>query len=289
MMTINSRFLGTEGLTQTSANHIANIAKEMYEALEARMESLRLVSRDYTVASTEKTYRVENESSREELTSLEASIKEVAALKGLIAWLREGIKEKAELASEKAEGEYIRDLIKAGRKDLEDPSRDLVCSFDTVLREQSPDVMARYFTLEAKCATLGKLIHPDGCFALKRKAFFESVKNPTTVSGRGRDAEISTLSSSFTAEEVDAEFFALQKTYRSLQAELNKLKADLDAKVADRKGAFIKEYLHREKESRAAREEAILEYSREVKALKIILPQSLRDIYEKVNAVASAK
>ena len=29
-----SKFQGADGLTSTSANHIANIAKEMYEALD---------------------------------------------------------------------------------------------------------------------------------------------------------------------------------------------------------------------------------------------------------------
>ena len=49
------KFLGAEGLTQTSANHIANIAKEMYEALETKMESIRLFNRDYTLAINGKT------------------------------------------------------------------------------------------------------------------------------------------------------------------------------------------------------------------------------------------
>ena len=88
---------------------------------------------------------------------------------------------------------------------------------------------------------------------------------------------------------MDAEFFALQKTYRFLQAELNKLKAEVDAKVDEKRRAFLEEYKLRVKEVQAAREEAVLERSREVKALKIILPQSLRDIFDKVNAVASAK
>ena len=39
------KMLGNEGLTATSANHIANIAKEMYESLETKMQSIRLTSR----------------------------------------------------------------------------------------------------------------------------------------------------------------------------------------------------------------------------------------------------
>ena len=284
-----SKFLGAEGLTQTSANHIANIAKEMYEALETKMESIRLFNRDYTLAINGKTYRVENESAKEDLSTLAASIREVAALKSLIAWLREGIKAKAALASSDAEDEYIKDLIKDGRKDLEIPQMDFDVTFETVLAEMGEDTMARYYSLEAKCATMGKFIHPDGAFAKARKDFFAAVKNPTAVTGKGQDAEIATLTTSFSAEEVDAEFFSLQKAYRSLQAELNKLKSEVDTKLDDKRKAHIEEYKGKLKEVQAVRQEVLLTRSREVKALKIILPQGLKEIYEKVNAVASAR
>ena len=284
-----SKFLGADGLTQTSANHIANIAKEMYEALETKMESIRLFNRDYTLAINGKTYRVENESAKEELTALSESIREVSALKSLISWLREGIKAKAALSSEEAENKYIEDLVKDGRKDLEEPRFESEHSFESALAEMGEDTMARYYALEAKCATIGKFIHPDGAFAKARKDFFAAVKNPTSVAGRGQDAEITNLTTSFTAEEVDGEFFALQKTYRSLQAELNRLKADVDAKLDEKKKAYIEEYRTRLKDTQAARQQVLLERSREVKALKIVLPQGLKDIFDKVNAVASAK
>ena len=86
---------------------------------------------------------------------------------------------------------------------------------------------ARYYALEAKCATIGSFIHPDGPFAKARKDYFEHKKNPTLVVGRGQEAEINTFTSSFTAEEVDGEFFSLQKEYRKIQAEFNKLKAEV--------------------------------------------------------------
>lgn len=72
---------------------------------------------------------------------------------------------------------------------------------------------------------IGAFIHPDGSFAKARKEFFEHKKNPTKVNGKGQEAEINTYSSCFSAEEVDGEFFSLQKEYRTLQAELNKFKA----------------------------------------------------------------
>lgn len=288
-MEFKSKFLGADGLTQTSANHIANIAKEMYEGIEAKMASIRLFNRDYTLAINGQTYRVENESAKDELSSLAESIREVSALKSLIAWLREGIKAKAALSTADAEERYIESLVKEGREDLESPKIESDITFETVLASMGEDTIARYYALEAKCATLGKFIHPDGAFAKARKDFFEAVKNPNAVAGKGRDAEITTLSSSFTPEEVDGEFFAPQKTYRSLQAELNRLKADVDSALDEKNRAYLDSYRAKLKDVQAARQVVLLERSREVKALKIILPQGLKEIFEKVNAVASAK
>ena len=50
--------LGKDGLTITSANHLANIAKEMYESLESKVESLKLSSRDYMIAVNGNVYRM---------------------------------------------------------------------------------------------------------------------------------------------------------------------------------------------------------------------------------------
>ena len=284
-----TKFLGKDGLTATSANHIANIAKEMYEALEAKLASIRLYNRDYTLAVNGQTYRVENESSKEELAALDASLREIASLKSLIAWLREGIRAKERLSSDEAEAKYIRELIEAGRKDLVVPQFDRTISFASVLAEMEPDEQARYYALEAKCASLGKFIHPDGIFSDARKAYFDKVKNPTCVAGKGQDAEINTFTTSFTAEEVDAEFFALQKKYRALQAEFNKLKGGIDEKVH----TLQKEYFEDRRKAMQAydllRREVLLERSMEVKALRIILPQGLKEVYARVSAVASAK
>ena len=73
--------LGKDGLTITSANHLANIAKEMYEALVSKLESLKFYSRDYMLAIAGKTFRVENESEKSELGTLASGLKEIGALK----------------------------------------------------------------------------------------------------------------------------------------------------------------------------------------------------------------
>ena len=65
--------LGKDGLTITSANHLANIAKEMYEALVSKLESLKFYSRDYMLSIAGKTFRVEKALSGLTLAALGAS------------------------------------------------------------------------------------------------------------------------------------------------------------------------------------------------------------------------
>ena len=281
--------LGKDGLTVTSANHLANIAKEMYESLESKLQSLKLYSRDYTLAVNGNTYRVENESDKAELETLSESLREVGELKSLIAYLREGIKAKVALGTDSSFEEHVNELVEEGRSDLKRPLERGVVTFAEEFGKLSAEQKARYFALEAKSATLGGFIHPDGALSEARKAFYEHRKNPTKVDGKGQEAEINSFSSEFTAEEVDAVFFALQKEYRTLQAEFNELKSEVERRVAAANKANAAEALAENKLWIEVRKLERARYDEEVKALKVVIPQNLKGIYEKVSAVASAK
>ncbi|MGM9762917.1 MAG: hypothetical protein ACI3ZQ_02720 [Candidatus Cryptobacteroides sp.] len=283
------KFLGKDGLTQTSANHIANVAKEMYESLEAKVDSIRLISRDYTLALNGQQYRLENESSKEEFLAISASLKEIASLKSLIAWLREGIKAKEELCTYTAECKWLDEQIKAGHEELKEPEAGETVSFESILAEEPIDRQARYYALEARCATLGKYIHPDGHLSSARKDFYDKQKNPTAISGSGQDAEINTYSSLFTSEEVDEEFFVLQKEYRAVQAEFNSLKSELENKLVDERRKRLNQLSDARKQWNIKRDAALLERNSEIKALKIIIPDFLKEIYQRVAAVANTK
>ena len=284
-----NKMLGKDGLIITSANHLANIAKEMYEALVSKLESLKFYSRDYMLAIAGKTFRVENESEKSELGTLASGLKEIGALKSLIAFLREGIKAKNEMSSDAAFEEHVEELIKSGREDLKKPVAKKEVAFEEELSKLTAEQKARYYALEAKCATIGSFIHPEGAFAKARKDFLEHTKDPIKVMGKGQEAEINTYSSSFTAEEIDAVFFELQKEYRNYQAEFNKLKAEVDEKVAEANREIANDNLAAMKLWVDTRKVERTLYDTEVKALKVVIPQNLREVYEKVNAVANAK
>ena len=283
-MTQNN-MLGKDGLTVTSANHVANIAKEMYEAAESKLKTLKLYSRDYMLAINGNTYRVENESAKADLETLSSVLKEIGELKSLIAFLREGIKAKEAMDGDDVFEAHVEELIKEGRTDLVKPAMRKEVSFEDAFNELTAEQKARYYALEAKCATIGSFIHPDGVFAKAREAFFEHKQDPIKVVGRGQEAEVNTYTSGFSAQEVDDTFFALQKEYRSLQAELNKLKAEVDEKVSKTDKTSIGEALAAMQIWSEARKAERLKYKEYVKTLKIVIPQNLRSVYEKVKEV----
>lgn len=284
-----SNLLGKDGLTITSANHLANIAKEMYEAIEAKLGALRLYNRDYMLAVNNNSFRVENESSKEELDTIETSLKEIGELKSLIAYLREGIKAKQVLDTDDAFDEHVRKLVEEGRKDLAKPEEKEEIRACDEFAKLTPEQKARYFALEAKCSAIGECIHPEGVFAKARKAFFEHLKNPITVVGKGQDAELNEFTTSFTVDDVDGRFFELQRLYRNLQAELNKMKSEIDERVAEQKKADANEKLAANRQWLDALNVERVKYNEAVKALKVVIPQNLKGVYERVNAVASAK
>ena len=285
MQMTHNNMLGKDGLTVTSANHVANIAKEMYESAESRLKALRLCSQDFMLAVNGKTYRVENESEKTDLETLGTTLREIGELKSLIAFLREGMKAKEALNKDAAFEAHLARLIEEGRTDLVRPVTKTEPTFEMKLAELTAEQKARYYALEAKCATIGKYIHPDGVFALARNAFFEHKQNPIQVVGNGQEAEVYEYTSNFTPEEVNKAFFALQKEYRSLQAELNKLKAEVDEKVADATKTLNGEFAEALQLWTEARKAERLKYNEAVKALKVVIPQNLQGIYEKVKAV----
>lgn len=286
---IQTSFLGKDGVTATSANHLANIAKEMYEAVQNKLESIKLYSRDFMLAVNGNVFRVENESEKSELAELSEGLKTVGGLKSLIAYLREGIKMKEKLATDDSFEKHIEALVEEGREDLKKPENKDFVTFDDEFAKLTAEQKAKYYALEAKCSTIGAFIHPDGVFAKARKDFFDNKKNPTKICGRGQEAEISSFTSSFTDEEVDSVFFAMQREYRNIQAELNKMKADVDAKVADANNEIAGDNYSRRELWLNARKVERVKYDEAVRVLKIVIPQNLKDIYETVNKVASEK
>lgn len=144
--------------------------------------------------------------------------------------------------------------------------------------------------LDTLCAVIGAYIHPEGTFAKERTALQKAISNPIRLDGSGRDTVMYKMTPSVTPEDADETFFNLQARYREYQARLNAMKHDLE--MAIQKDTREKLFDYNERLSaynaRKAEVEAAIQAYRKLKvdeltALKIIIPDTLREVYQRVS------
>lgn len=94
----NKVFFGERGLTSTSANHVANLAKEFISSNENYLNSISFINCKVGLIGSDKdqTYSL----GVQNLNDIEVILADIAKCKALIAWLREAIKAKNALISD---------------------------------------------------------------------------------------------------------------------------------------------------------------------------------------------
>lgn len=273
-----------KGLTSTSAGFCANMAKELYQATEAALNSMVFYTTTVKLMGSSTTDML-----KEGVTTVKdipEALEMIAKLKSLIAWLRESVRAKERLIKEAQDRGYEYYDIKVP----ESPKREDYISSDDVIAEFNIKQRNRYYYLEAFCATIGQYIHPGGVYATERDQLQKIIHEPNTVSGSGRDALLYSRKPSLDPQEVEDTFMGLQQTYREYQAELNSIKHDIEERLnkdtAEKNIAYAeacKSYSDTMKvldaELTRKRKEAVTAASN----LKIVIPDSLKDIYEKVS------
>lgn len=278
-------FFGPQGLTAASANHIADMAKENYQAIEKRFSLMDFHKKTVALIGSSEETVLSYGTSREQFAGIQEDLNEVVDLKRLIAYLREAIKAKEVLAEEadNIASEKLDSLLENQPvKEPELTEREVMDSWPVKERN-------RYLSLETKCAVIGKFIHPDGDYSAARSLYMERMAAPKSVKENGRDTLVYTYYPNVDATEVEALFFSLQAEHRSAQAELNGMKHNIEQTIAKDKAeksgrwtaahekwaadvALAREELNRERERK----------SKEVEAFKIVIPDNLRQIYERL-------
>lgn len=275
-------FFAENGLTTTSANHIANIAKEKYQVLMKKLTGLEFYdSKVVSLIGSSEAFLSEGIT---DLSNIKKDLLDIAKLKSLIAWLREAIKAKEALRQEALSSTY--NLVKPILPLEEDPitEEDVIGSWSIKKRN-------RYYYLDSVCATIGTYIHPGQPFAVARDNFTEKLSKPRKTSGSGRDMVIYTYTPSVSQEEVESTFMDLQETYRNYQSELNSLKYEIEEAIKASKidcmnknniayAAYSTEQQKYTNELALLREKEAARISH----LKIVIPDALQDIYNLVKA-----
>ena len=284
---MKQQFFGDKGLTSTSANYIANLAKEAYEKLEAKLNTTSFIRETITVIGS--TAETNVKLSQAGLITLAPNIlKEICEYKSLIAWLREAIKEKENLFKANklwVSDEYTEHL--RNRLQCEDylTEQDVIESWTIAEQED-------YLSLETICAVIGKYIHPNGPLSKAKTELSNRINKPVTTECSGRDTIIRRYYPECTEEEVNNLFFSLQKNHREYQARLNGIKHKIDMTIREdiqkKDEAYkkaLQEFNDRANELLVADKLAREEKHKEIEALKIVIPNDLKSVYDKLTSM----
>lgn len=286
-----SRGEGEVALTSTSANHIANLAKEYIQTIESGLNNVSFYKTEVALIGGDNNVIQEGWKS-ERLDEVTPALQNVALSKSLIAWLREGIKAK-EALMEKLKNLSFEQWCKDNNVEAPvSPDYGHVLTEDEYYDSLPIKERNRYYQLETEAAVIGSYIHPSGRLSNARGALKDKIQRPHAVDGEGRDALIYTYTPTVTVESVETLFFELQKKHREVQAQLNAMKHSCEQAINESTQKVNTEYNAATLEYKAKLKETIGLYkeykdnkSKEYRELKIVIPKSLLGIYNTINSL----
>ena len=296
-------FFGDTGISSTSANHIANLAKEHVRKLHQKLNSISFVDEEISLLTDGSKFVSKTGMNYEQLNTIAGMISSIAEANSLIAFLREAIKEKErrfKQAREYVDAE-IYDELTSTLSEVRDsrPERLKYPTEEDIKMEWTVGEQERYLSLEAEAAIIGKMIHEDGPLSVARMELSEKLLAPNRVCANGRDTIIYSYrpSADLTVADVDDLYDSLQAKHRSVQAELNGMKKRIEDTILERKMAIdnayneaMREYHNKERECQIAldafqrdMEKKRDELAKEVQNLKIVIPNRLKPMYDLLN------
>lgn len=278
-----TNFFSNTGITATSANHLANLAKELYEHLTTELDNLRFYSTEIEVLSVERKVKTQIGLSESDFAKIQDNLSKISECKAFIAYLREAIKAKENLAYKTQEA-----LPEDCTGPLA-PKRPTRLTSNDVLNTWPLDKVSRYYRLQAFAATFGESIHVNGSLSSARKDFSKKLCNSTSVELDGANTLITSYTPTVSQEKVDELFFNIQKEFRAYQAELNGLNAEIDKTINDDYSDAMQKYnfeFAQYKIDERQFQDKIAEFRRQeklkVEKLKITIPDNLKNIYNTI-------
>ena len=290
----NETFFGEEGLTSTSADLIANLAKEMLRKDMKKIEDINFVCEQISPYNNPGKAAITLGMEEAEVREIPAIMERILHLKLLIAWLREAIKAKDKLLKETEEmevGSVKWQELEFGKSpsypldEKEMTKEDYIGTLNIAER-------SKMYKLQTRAAVLGKLLHKDGAFETARERLYSIMIKPKVVENQGGNNIIHNYKPSVDSDIVDDVYFKLSTEYREAQAGLNAYLHDMDAAIKQNKiDLNIKYRKAMEKYNKQMNQLSIQlsewksKETKRINKLKITIPDSLRDIYEEVQRV----
>jgi Txe/YoeB family toxin of Txe-Axe toxin-antitoxin module len=300
---MNNVYFSNEGMTSTTANFYANIAKELQNAAAERLNSVKFFKTSVAViGSNEKQVMEEGNTS---VDFIYKDLQTLAEMNAFCAWIREAIKEKeaqqtavnrCSLETWAADSGIELPVAPEYPRDPKIPTEtDVINSWDINKRN-------KYLRLEAFAATLGKYIHPEGAYSKARKKAHTALNNPITKEGTGRDMILYYTEPSVDIELVDDVFMKLQDQYRGYEQELNQMKAeikdlvnnltrdayDIHAKECDKYTELTRNYQAAWGNLRTKFTTWRTNELERISKLKIVIPSALKNTFTCIKEIADA-
>lgn len=290
-MESNSVFFSENGLTSTSANHVANLAKEYVQNIEKDLSNTSFINTSVTLIDSNNNVTTSIGKDAAFLELVETKLNKISDAKSLIAWLREALKAKENLQAE-LNKLTTSEWVKMEKNEVYPtfPECDNYMTPDDYYASLNIKDRNRYYMLETQAAVYGKYIHPSGAFSKAREELSDKLNRPHEVKEDGRDTIIYNYNPSVEQSKVEDLFFKLQKDYRQVQAQLNGMKHECELALSENRISIDNKY----KEELAKYNQTITNYnaeyniwmkkkSQEYASLKIAIPDNLKSIYNEVN------
>lgn len=281
---MNRVFFGDNGLTSTSANHLANIAKELVRGNQQFLSSASFTDVDVSLLSGVNNHQIEVGKDKSYLDKIPNLIMEISNMNSFIAWVREAIKEKEDYLSKVSNAGIYEYVAIYGIEIPSAPSAALLYKEEEAIAELGVKEYNEYLSLEAHAAVLGKYIHEDGVFSKARVRLNDKVNKPTEIKGSGSETIIYKYAPSVSVEEVNEAYFGLQSLHRMYNSRLNSYKARIKSRVDEvnlqRSSDLSKAYeSYRSLIGQITADMAVWKIKERaaVSALKIIVPHDLQE------------
>lgn len=297
---MNNVYFSNEGMTSTTANYYANIAKELQNAATERLNSVKFFNTSVAVIGSAERQLMSKGIGT--LAFIEDDLQELATLNAFCAWVREAIKEKDAQLSKVTTTSIEAWAINQGIELPESPTapRDPgVIPESMIINSWDINKRNKYLRLEAFAATFGKYIHPDGAYSNARKSAHQALNKPITSQGAGRDMVLYYTEESVSINDVDTLFLSLQDQYRAYEKELNQMKAEIKDEVNEATRIAYDEYLLKVDEYHKLSREynttwntlraQFLKWrtdeSERISKLKITVPSTLKGIFNRIKSI----
>lgn len=268
------------GITVTSANFLANIAKEEIKKLSSILEKTSFVKEEITLTSGQtKVLRMPSEINIQ-------MIEDVAKLHTFIAYVREAIK----FQQTQINAIYDSDIYDYAK----------IVGITLPERPQEPrkaDDKFEYSSFkdlknETYAAVYGKYIHSDGAINRAREQALNAKQSPCKTEGQGRDLVVYT----YTPILDDTIFFEAQNKYREYEKQLNYSKSKQHKDNDNEYLANLCKYNSDLEEYKVAINKITSQYNnwkttsvKQISELKVAIPTELQETYNKLNSILAQK